>query len=130
VEIDHYCVVDGKSFYFDLPFTPALFAAGADQRALPLFLPGLSDNTVRADIQLPSAFPQLVIAPGAENLNLPDGAGGVQVTPTTTPGHYTIAYQLETAPAIIGADDYPAVLKLESTLGKKSARVFLLEKGE
>jgi hypothetical protein len=130
VEIDHYCVVDGKNFYFDLPFTPALFAAGADQRALPLFLPGLSDNTVRADIQLPSAFPQLVIAPGAENLNLPDGAGGVQVTRTTTPGHYTIAYQLETAPAIISADDYPSVLKLESTLGKKSARVFLLEKGE
>ncbi|MES1180735.1 MAG: hypothetical protein ABUL66_02610, partial [Verrucomicrobiota bacterium] len=130
VEIDHYCVVDGKNFYFDLPFTPSMFAAGADQRALPLFLPGLSDNTVRAEIQLPSAFQQLVIAPGDENLTLPDGAGGVQVTRTTAPGQYSIAYQLETAPAIISADDYPSVLKLESTLGRKSSRVFLLEKGK
>jgi len=129
VEIAHYCVVDGKNLYFDLPFRPSLFAAGADQRALPLFLSGLSDNRVQASIQLPPAFRQLVIAPSAEQLNLPDGAGNVQVTRTNAPGHYTIAYQLETTPAIISADDYPSVLKLESTLGKKSARVFLLEKG-
>jgi hypothetical protein len=130
VEIDHYSVVDGKNLYFDLPFSPTLFAAGADQRALPLFLPGQSQNSVHADIQLPPAFQQLVIAPVAENLNLPDGAGGVRVTRTTAPGQYNIAYQLETTPAIISADDYPKVLKLESTLGKKSARVFLLEKGK
>jgi transglutaminase-like putative cysteine protease len=130
VEMDHYAVVDGKNLYFDLPFTPRLFAPGADQRALPLFLPAFSDNEVQAEIQLPPAFPQLVIAPEDEILNLPDGAGGAFITRTNAPGKYDLHYRFETAPAIINPGDYPAVLKVESTLGQKSARVFLLEKAE
>ena len=34
---------------------------------------------------------------------------------------------LETAPAIVPAKDYPALLKLESTLGRKGAKTVLLE---
>ncbi|HEY2328183.1 MAG TPA: DUF3857 domain-containing protein, partial [Verrucomicrobiae bacterium] len=130
VEIDHYSVVDGKNLYFDLPFTPALFAAGADQRTLPLFLAGLSDNTVRAKIQLPPTFQRLVIAPGDKRLTLPAGAGSALVSRTNSAGQFNITCRLKTSPAIIAPGDYPAVLKLESALGKKSARVFLLEKGK
>jgi transglutaminase-like putative cysteine protease len=130
VELDHYCVVDGKNYYFDLPFTPSLMGAGADRRALPLFMPGTSDKTIRTEINLPPGFQRLVIAPADEKLELPAGAGSAVASRTSAPGQYTITYQFETAPAIISASDYPSVLKLESMLGKKSARVFLLEKGK
>jgi hypothetical protein len=130
VELDQFAVVDGKNLYFDLPFTAGLFGPGADQRALPLFVAGAADNTIQADIQLPPKFQQLVIAPAAASLTLPDGAGGAVVTRTNAAGHFSIRYELDTAPAIISADDYPAVLNVESALGRKSARVFLLEKGK
>ena len=38
VDVDDYSVTDGKYFYFDLPFTPSFFSAGADQRSLPMFI--------------------------------------------------------------------------------------------
>jgi len=129
VEMDHFAVVDGKNLYFDLPFTPGLLGPGADQRTLPLFVAGSVDNTLRTDIQLPPGFQRLVIAPAGRRLELPDGAGGAVVTRTNPPGKFSINYELDTTPAIISADDYPAVLNVESELGKKSARVFLLEKG-
>jgi hypothetical protein len=130
VELDHYCVVDGKNYYFDLPFTPSLFTAGADQRALPLFIPGTLDKTIRTEINLPPAFQRLVISPADAKLELPAGAGSAVASRTSAPGQYTITYQFDTTPAIISPADYPSVLKLQSTLGKKSARVFLLEKGK
>ena len=130
VEMNHFAVVDGKNLYFDLPFTPSLFAAGADQRALPLFIVGRMDNSISADIQLPPGFQQLVIAPENERLNLPAGAGGAVVTRTSAHGQFNISYELDTAPAIVSPGDYPSVLNLESALTKKSARVFLLEKGK
>ena len=97
-------------------------------RALPLFVAGAADNTIQADIQLPPKFQQLVITPAAASLTLPDGAGGAVITRTNAAGQFSIRYELDTAPAIISADDYPAVLNVESALGRKSARVFLLEK--
>jgi hypothetical protein len=36
--------------------------------------------------------------------------------------------ELETTPAIVGPKEYPALLKLESALHQKSAKIFLLEK--
>lgn len=128
VELDHFAVVDGKNLYFDLPFTPGLLGPGADRRTLPLFVAGSVDNTIRADIALPSRFKHLVIAPEAGRLSLPDDAGGAVVTRTNKDGRFSISYELDALPAIIPAEDYPSVLKVESSLGKKSARVFLLEK--
>jgi transglutaminase-like putative cysteine protease len=130
VELDHFAVVDGKNLYFDLPFTPSLFAPGADQRALPLFVSGSVDGSISADIQLPPAFQQIVVAPVDDKLNLPSGAGGAVVTRTNAAGRFSIRYDLDTEPAIIAPGDYPSVLKVDSALGRKSARVFLLEKGK
>jgi hypothetical protein len=42
-------------------------------------------------------------------------------------GKCFIAHEFETAPAIVRPEDYPAMLKLESSLSRKSSRVFLLE---
>jgi hypothetical protein len=39
-----------------------------------------------------------------------------------------MADDFETSPAIVSPRDYPAMLKVESALEKKSAKVFLLEK--
>jgi len=128
VEIDNYGVVDGKYLYFDLPFTPSLFPAGADRRALPLFISWRAQNSVRTEIELPPAFRHLVMAPKSEVIPAPDGSGKARISAAETPGKCVIAYEFETSPAIVRPQDYPAILKVESALGRKSSTVFLLEK--
>jgi transglutaminase-like putative cysteine protease len=128
VEIDNYGVVDGKYLYFDLPFTPSLFPAGSDRRALPLYISRHSENTVRTEIDLPAGFRRVVIAPKSENLQAPDGGGSARITVTDSAGKCVITHEFETSPAIIGPSDYSAMLKVESALGRKSSKVFLLEK--
>jgi transglutaminase-like putative cysteine protease len=127
VEIDKYSVVDGKYLYFDLPFRPSLFPAGTDRRSLPLFIPHTSENTVRTEIQLPEKFHQRVIVPPNEDLQGPGGGGKARITSTEADGKYVITHRFETAPAIIAPKDYAAMLNIESTLGRKSSRVFLLQ---
>jgi transglutaminase-like putative cysteine protease len=128
VEIDRYSVADGKYFYFDLPFTPALFPGGSDRRALPLLIQSQSEHSIRADIQLPPGFQQTVIAPRSENLIEPAGGGTARITSTDEKGKWVIQYQFNTSAAIVSPGDYPAMLQVESELGKKSSKVFLLEK--
>ncbi|HWX21734.1 MAG TPA: DUF3857 domain-containing protein [Candidatus Binatia bacterium] len=129
VEIDKYCVVDGKYLYFDLPFAPSLFPSGADQRTLPLFIGHESGHTVRTEINLPPGFHQVVIAPRSENLEAPDGSGKARITSENSAGKCVITHDFETSPAIVPPKDYASMLKVESTLGRKSSRVFLLEGG-
>ena len=128
VEIDNYSVVDGKYLYFDLPFTPNLFAPGADRRSLPLFISQEKQSTVRTEINLPPGFQQIAIAPRSENLAAPGGGGKARIASNNGAGQYVITHTLETSPAIVSAKDYPDMLKLEAALENKSAKVFLLEK--
>jgi len=128
VEIDNYGVVDGNYLYFDLPFTASLFPAGADHRSLPLFLSHESEKTVHTEIELPPGYRQVVIAPQSEDLHPPGGGGNARIVSTTEPGKYLITHDLENTPAIVGPKDYAAMLHVESELGRKSSRVFLLEK--
>lgn len=130
VEVDHYAVVDGKYAYLDLPYTPSLFPFGADTRTLPLFIPQRHQQTVRTSINLPAGFRKVDIAPPSESLTAPDGAGAVRVTSTEQDGQRVITHELETFPAIVPAADYPAMLKLESTLGRKASKTVLLEAGD
>jgi transglutaminase-like putative cysteine protease len=127
-DVDNYSVLDGNYFYFDLPFTPSLFPAGADRRALPLFISRASDNAVRTEIDLPPGFHHVVMAPGSETLDAPDGSGTAKITSTDSAGKLVITDDFQTAPAIIPPPDYAAMLKVESALGRKSAKAFLLEK--
>ena len=127
VEVDNYSVVDGKYSYFDLPFTPSLFPLGADRRTLPLFISHENESTVRTEIELPPGFRQIDIAPKSEILEVPGGAGNARITSTDAVGKRVITHQLATSPAIISAQDYPAMLKVQSALGKRSSKVFLLE---
>jgi transglutaminase-like putative cysteine protease len=128
VDIDNYSVVDGNYLYFDLPFTPSLLAAGADRRSLPMYISWHSENTVRTEIELPPGFRHVVIAPKSENLSEPDGGGTARITSTENAGKYVMTDDFEITPAIISPRDYSALLKVESTLGRKSSTVFLLEK--
>ncbi len=126
VTIDNDAVVDGKYLYFDLPFTPSLFPAGADARVLPLFISYASRSRISTEITLPPGFRRTVITPAAEKLQAANG-GTAWVTTSLKDGKYRITHELETTPAIIAPADYPAMLRTESALSEKSARAFLLE---
>lgn len=125
VDVENYAVVDGKYLYFDLPYTPTLFAAGADRRALPLYEPRADRNVVRTEIDLPKGFQHEVIAPQSENLAVPGGGGTAKIISTESPGRYEVTHEFNTKPAIIDPQDYSAMLKIESTLERKSSKVFL-----
>jgi len=128
VDINHYTVVDGQNMYFNLPFVPYITAPGADHRALPLFINSTLDNSVRTEIALAPKFQHLVINPPVGRLTMPGGGESATVTATNTNGQVALNYEFKTTPAIINPVDYPAMLKLESTLSKKSSRVFLLDR--
>ncbi len=49
------------------------------------------------------------------------------MTTKNTPGGCVITDEFETVPAIVSPRDYQAMLKVESALGRKSSKVFLLE---
>lgn len=127
VEIDNYAVVDGKYSYFDLPFTPSLLPVGADHRQLPLFISYESEHKVRTEIDLPPKYQQIALAPKSEELAIPNGAGKARISMSDSGGHRVITHEFETSPAILGADDYPAILDVEAALGRKASRVFLLQ---
>ena len=128
VEMDSYSVADGRYFYFDLPFTPSLYPGGSDQRSLPFFIAGQSDQIIRTEIDLPPAFRRIVISPENENLKAPSGGGFAKISSKDSPGKRIITHHLEVAPALISPVDYASLVDLESTLGRKSSKVFLLEK--
>lgn len=126
VDIDNYAVVDGKYFYFDLPYKRALFPAGADQRILPLFIPQDGESSVRTEITLPAGFSQTILAPPNENLNVP-GCTTAQITRTDAGGQSVITDQFVFVPAIISPQAYPALLQAQTDVAEKSATLFLLE---
>ena len=129
VQVDNYAVVDGKYLYFDLPFTPSLLPVGTDHRSLPLYISHHNESTVRTEIQLPSNFKQVVIAPGGTELTAPDGGGVAKTIAKNESGKFVLTHDFETWPAIIDPKDYSQLLKIESTLGQRSSRVFLLQGG-
>jgi hypothetical protein len=126
VIIDNYGVTAGKYLYFNLPFTPSLIPAGADQRTLPLLIPHGGKNTVRTEIELPPEFRGIVVAPKSEELTVA-GSERARIKAEKTFGGYVVTDEFETAPAIISPDNYQALLRVESTLSRKSSKVFLLE---
>ncbi len=130
VEVDNFSVVDGKYSYFDLPFTPSFFPGGTDTRTLPLYLSQQNERKVRTEIDRPTGFPLVVIAPRSEQFEAPDGAGKVRITSSDVGGKRVILHEFQNAPAIVSADNYPALLHLESVLGRRGARTFLLEASE
>ena len=129
VQVDNYAVVDGKYLYFDLPFTPSLFPIGSDHRSLPLYISHHNEATVRTEIQLPAGYKQIVIAPGGSELKAPDGGGVARTIAKNDSGKIVLTHDFETWPTIIDPKDYSQVLKLESELGQKASRVFLLQGG-
>ncbi len=126
VIVDNYGIPAGKYLYFNLPFTPSLIPAVAEQRVLPLLLAHGGKNTIRTEVELPPEFRGIVVAPKSEDLTV---AGGekAHITAGKTFGGYVVTDEFETAPAIISPQDYQAMLKVESALSRKSSKVFLLE---
>jgi hypothetical protein len=128
VEIDNYAVVDGKYLYFDLPYVPSLFPPAADSRTLPLFVSSRADRSIRSEIELPPGYHRPVMEPRGQTLRAPNGCGQAQLTAKDSRGKSVIACDLRTAPAIVDPKDYAQLLNVESALGRRSSRLFLLEK--
>jgi transglutaminase-like putative cysteine protease len=129
VALDNYGVVDGNYLYFDLPFTPSLVKLpGGDQRALPLLLSHQGTETVRTEIELPLGFRDVLIAPRSESFDAPAGGGNVRITSAAGTGKFILTDESQTLPSVINPRDYPAMVKLESTLENKSSKVFLLKR--
>jgi transglutaminase-like putative cysteine protease len=127
VDLDNYAVADGKYLCFDLPFAPSLLDAGGDRRTLPYFISRRGDRTIRVSVDLPPGFRHPIIAPQAAELELPDGGGRALVVDRARTGGFELSYELDSEPAIIGPEDYAALLGVESALGRKSSRTFLVE---
>ena len=72
-------------------------------------------------------YQQIALAPKSEELQIPKGAGKARISMSDSGPHRVITHEFETSPAILGADDYPAILDVEAALGKKASRVFLLQ---
>jgi transglutaminase-like putative cysteine protease len=125
VIIDHYGIADGKYFYFTLPATPSLLPPGGDQRTLPMLVSEGNKNTVRVAVNLPPDYPAVLVAP--KNDSLAAGAETARLTTLTVPGGCVITNEFILSPAVVSAADYQAMLKVESALNRKSAKVFLLE---
>jgi hypothetical protein len=85
-------------------------------------------TSVRTEIELPLGFRDVLISPRSESLNAPSGGGKVRMTSASTMGKIVLTDDSETSPAVISPHDYPAMVKVESTLENKSSKVFLLEK--
>ncbi len=129
VELDNYAVLDGKYLYFNLPFTPTLVQLpGGDRRSLPLMLTHEGATSIHTEINLPLGFRDVLIEPGSESVDAPAGGGKVRMTSANNARKIVLTDNFETSPAIISPDDYQTMLKLESSLEKKSSKVFLLEK--
>ena len=125
VIIDSYGIASGNYFYFNLPSPPPLMADGADQRALPLLISQGNKNTVHIAVDLPPDFPKVLIEPKSENLLA--GAETARMTTQNTQDGCVLTDEFETSPAIVSPAGYQAMLKVESAMGRKSSRVFLLE---
>jgi hypothetical protein len=105
------------------------FPVGSDHRVLPLYISRHNESTVRTEIQLPPNFKQVVIAPSGTQLTAPDGGGVAKTVAKNEAGKFVLTHDFETWPAIIDPKDYAQLLRIESTLGQKASRVFLLQGG-
>jgi hypothetical protein len=126
VIIDNYGIASGNYFYFNLPTTPPLMVAGADQRALPMLVSQANKDTFRVAVDLPPDFSRVLIEPRSEKFAA--GAGTTaRLATQESPGGCVVTDEFETAPAIVSPASYQAMLKMESALDRKSSKVFLLE---
>ena len=89
---------------------------------------GDETSSIRTEIQWPSAFGNVVIAPLKGTLKPPGGGGKATISSTTALGKCAFTHVFESSSAIISPKDYPAMLDVQSVLARKSSRVFLLEK--
>jgi transglutaminase-like putative cysteine protease len=128
VDVDRYGVAGNRCLYFSLPFTPQLFATGANRRMLPMLISDLSDETIRTRIKLPPEFRHMTITPRAADFTGPDGAGSARISSTAENGECVIVYEITRRPAIVQPANYPSLLGVESALENKAARILLLEK--
>ncbi len=127
VELDNYGVLGGNYLYFNLPFAFSFFNIASDQRSLPLFIADNNENILRAEIGFPPGYRPTSILPKSETFTAPGGSQ-VRITRTVADGKCVVTDDFTAAPAVISAQNYSKLLDVQSALGEKSEKTFLLER--
>lgn len=135
VRVPRYAVRDGQCLYFTLPATlQDLFALRSETRDHPLYWPGPRRVAIGTTLALPAEFADLVLKPAATDWRAPQGAGSVHLRLNATtrqadglPGlQYYIEQSADLAPALIPAQEYGEVLRLQQLLSHPKTRTLLL----
>ncbi|MHB2016045.1 MAG: DUF3857 domain-containing protein, partial [Candidatus Xenobia bacterium] len=127
VAVDHYGVASGNYLYFNLPETPSPFGVSADERSLPLYMTEQSEQVTRTTVHLPAGWRLTDIAPRNESFSAPGGSQ-VRVVDRTTGNRCTVTESIAAVPAVVGPDDYPRLLTIQTAVGGRSETTFLLQR--
>ncbi|MBI9021123.1 MAG: DUF3857 domain-containing protein [Verrucomicrobia bacterium] len=125
---DAYAIRQDDHLYLTLPGGLGdLLDLKSSQRENPFHIENPVRKTVAYAITLPDGW-RPVLAPEPFRIELPNGAGVVEVGVGTMPGKLLIAQHAELNPALIRAEDYEQLLELNNRLTEPAARTLLLRK--
>ncbi len=130
VQVQRYAVRDGDFLYFELPgLLRRLFGLRSDTHENLFFLnwdQGLRVSTV---VELPEAFPDVVLAPAPKQWQLPsDGVVRVRVErqePSNGRTVLAITHEIDVNPFVLAPDRYPDLVEMERQLAHGEARTIL-----
>ncbi len=123
-----YAVRDGDYLYLTLPGTlDNLLGIRADRRDSAFYIGAPMQTSILYEIALPKGW-QPVLLPEAFQMELPAGAGTVEVQTTVVRGGLAILQQANINPALIPARDYDELIELTDRLTRPAAHTLLLKK--
>ena len=136
VSVPNYAVPDGDYLYFSLPASLTnLLRLRADERSNPLSWSEPRRTRLTTTVELPLGYQTPVLLPDEIVWLAPEDAGTVLVrvsmtSPETKPGakRLEVSHVVDLDPAIISADEYDELLKINRALSHARARTVLLRR--
>jgi hypothetical protein len=135
-EVESFAVVDGDYCYFNLPLgLRNLLGLRADERHNAIYWSATRKVTLITDIVFPEQFRLPVLLPENSRWRAPSGGGSVAVTLKRNlkdeQGRYVdlrLIYKVDLSPAVIPADHYRELLRLNRRLSHAKSRTILLRR--
>ncbi len=130
VVADRYAVVDGDYLYFVIPNDlGGLLQYRSNERTLPLAWSGHVDLVSEQNIVLPDGY-EPVITPTDFSWQAPNGAGMIEIAVdySERANAISVTRMADLKPALIEAEDFPAIIEAAKTLAHPDTRTILLKK--
>ena len=130
VVADRYAVQDGEFLYFVVPGGLGnLLSYRSNERTLPLAWSSYVDSITEYNIILPDGY-EPVIMPKAFSWQAPDGAGMVEIAAEYSKRANAIRMVqiADLKPALIQAEEFPAIIETAKKLAHPDMRTILLKK--